>query len=142
MQLVQLEELRAAADPKVTGVVLAPHAPIDDPLSDKASQLTARIEAPQLEDRLGRFRAESAKSVAVVNGHVELPASSAQGVSMAFNGNSGKTSAGNVADGGFRGWTMLDINPAKGWRARARRPRPTVSAGSGPRPARAWTQSS
>lgn len=117
IQLVQLEEqLQAAAiDPKVTGVLLATHVPIDDPLSDKASQLTDRIEAQQLEDRLGRFRAQSGKSVAVVNGHVGVfHGSSAQGVSMVVNGNSGKTPAGNVGDGGFRGWTMLGINPLEG----------------------------
>jgi len=37
-----------------------------------------------------------------------------QGVSMIINGNSGKTSAGSVTDGGFRGWTMLGIDPRHG----------------------------
>ena len=124
-QLVQLEQqLRdAAADPAVTGVVVATHVPVDDPLADRSSQLGDRIEAQQLEDRLGRFRTQSHKSVAVVNGHVGVfHASSAQGVSMIINGNSGKTPAGNVADGGFRGWTMLGIDPAKGVVGRTPRP--------------------
>ena len=99
----------------MTGVVIAMHHPIDDPLPDKASQLTDRIEAEQLEDRLGRFRTSSGKSVAVINGHVGVfHGSSAQGVSMLVNGNAGKSPAGNVADGGFRGWTMVGIDPRAG----------------------------
>lgn len=116
-QLTELEQqLReAATDPAVTGVLVATHVPVDDPLSDKASQLGDRVEAQALADRLGRFRTQSGKSVAVVNGHVGVfHASSNQGVSMIVNGNSGKTPAGNVTDGGFRGWTMLGIDPAKG----------------------------
>ncbi len=116
-QLSQLEQqLDAAAhDEAVTGVLVAFHVPIDDPLSDKASQLTDRIEAGQLEDRLGRFRTETGKSVAVVNGHVGVfHAAAAQGISVLINGNSGKTPAGNTEDGGFRGWTMLGIDPASG----------------------------
>ncbi|GGR55352.1 hypothetical protein J2S40_002537 [Nocardioides luteus] len=116
-QLTELEsQLReAAADPAVTGVVLAMHHPIDDPLPDKASQLTDRIEARQLEDRLGRFRTSSGKSVAVVDGHVGVfHGSSAQGVSMLINGNSGKNPAGTVTGGGFRGWTMIGIDPRAG----------------------------
>ncbi|MFJ9389621.1 phosphodiester glycosidase family protein [Nocardioides sp. NPDC101246] len=116
-QLTELEsQLRAAAsDPAVTGVLVAFHHPIDDPLPDKASQLGDRIEARQLEDRLGRFRTSSGKSVAVLNGHVGVfHGSSSQGISMLINGNSGKTPAGNVEDGGFRGWTMIGIDPRAG----------------------------
>ncbi len=116
-QLSQLEQQldEAAHDRRVTGVLVAFHVPVDDPLSDKASQLTDRVEAQQLEDRLGRFRVESGKSVAVVNGHVGVfHASSVQGISILVNGNSGKTPAGNTADGGFRGWTMLGIDPRAG----------------------------
>ncbi|MGI8417717.1 MAG: metallophosphoesterase family protein [Nakamurella sp.] len=115
-QLTDLEQQlrQAAKDPRVTGVLIATHVPVDDPLSDKASQLGDRIEAQQLTDRLGRFRAQSGKSVAVINGHVGVfSASSEQGVSMIINGNSGKTPAGNVTDGGFLGWTMLGINPRR-----------------------------
>lgn len=117
-QLTELESqlTAAAADPTVTGVVVAMHHPIDDPLPDKASQLSDRIEAEQLEDRLGRFRTSSGKSVAVINGHVGVfHGSSAQGVSMLVNGNSGKNPAGNVAGGGFRGWTMVGIDPRAGY---------------------------
>lgn len=116
-QLTELEQqLQAAAkDNRVTGVLVAAHVPVDDPLSDKASQLGDRIEARQLADRLGRFRTESGKSVAVINGHVGVfHAAAEQGVSMIINGNSGKTPAGNVTDGGFRGWTMLGIDPRHG----------------------------
>ncbi|MEI7058985.1 phosphodiester glycosidase family protein [Nocardioides sp. CCNWLW239] len=116
-QLTELESQldAAAADPTVSGVVLAMHHPIDDPLPDKASQLGDRIEARQLEDRLGRFRTSSGKSVAVINGHVGVfHGSSAQGISMLINGNSGKNPAGTVAGGGFRGWTMVGIDPAAG----------------------------
>jgi hypothetical protein len=127
-QLTELEQQlqQAAADPAVTGVLIATHVPIDDPLSDKASQLGDRIEAQQLADRLGRFRTQSGKSIAVVNGHVGVFQGSAnQGVSMIINGNSGKTPAGTVTDGGFRGWTMLGIDPAKG-RIGAGSPSPTA----------------
>ncbi|GGU37971.1 phosphodiester glycosidase family protein [Nocardioides albus] len=116
-QLTELESqlTAAAADPAVTGVVIAMHHPIDDPLPDKASQLSDRIEARQLEDRLGRFRTSSGKSVAVINGHVGVfHGSSAQGVSMLVNGNSGKNPAGTVTGGGFRGWTMVGIDPSAG----------------------------
>ncbi|MDF2094283.1 phosphodiester glycosidase family protein [Knoellia sp. 3-2P3] len=116
-QLADLEQQlqQAATDPAVTGVLVAMHVPVDDPLADKASQLSDRKEARQLEDRLGRFRTESGKSVAVVNGHVGVfHGSSRRGISTVVNGNSGKTPAGSVADGGFRGWTMLGIDPAKG----------------------------
>ncbi|WP_170185604.1 phosphodiester glycosidase family protein [Lapillicoccus jejuensis] len=124
-QLVDLEAQlqQAATDPDTTGVLVAMHVPMDDPLADKASQLTDRLEAQQLQDRLGRFRAQTGKSVAVVNGHVGVfDGSSAQGVSVVVNGNSGKTPAGNADHGGFRGWTMLGIDPARGIVGRAPEP--------------------
>ncbi|MBU3975363.1 phosphodiester glycosidase family protein [Propionicimonas sp.] len=109
----QLDE--AASDPSTTGVVVFTHMPIYDPLATKGSQLTDRVEAEMLKDWMTEFREESGKSIAVVNGHVGVfHTSSVDGVPMIINGNSGKSPASTVADGGFTGWTMLGIDPAQG----------------------------
>ena len=113
MLRTQLDE--AADDPSITGVLVFTHMPIDDPLPTKGSQLTDRTEATMLQDWLTEFRADSGKSIAVVNGHVGIfHTSSVDGVPSIINGNSGKSPASTVADGGFTGWTMLGIDPAQG----------------------------
>lgn len=109
----QLDE--AASDPSITGVLVFTHMPIDDPLPTKGSQLTDRVEATMLQDWLTEFRADSGKSIAVVNGHVGVfHTSSVDGVPSIINGNSGKSPASTVADGGFTGWTMLGVDPSQG----------------------------
>lgn len=109
----QLDE--AAEDPRVTGVVVFSHHPVDDPLPTKGSQLTDRKEAALLEDWLTGFRAESGKSVAFVGSHVGVfHAETVDGVPHLVNGNSGKGPASTPADGGFTGWTMLGIDPVEG----------------------------
>jgi exopolysaccharide biosynthesis protein len=109
----QLDE--AATDPSITGVLVFTHMPIDDPLPTKGSQLTDRVEATMLQDWLTEFRADSGKSIAMVNGHVGVfHTSSVDGVPSVINGNSGKSPASTVADGGFTGWTMLGVDPSQG----------------------------
>ncbi len=109
----QLDE--AAADDEVTGVLVFAHHPADDPLPNKASQLGDRTEAAAFTERLGEFRADTGKSIAVVNAHVGMfHATSTDGVSRLINGNSGKSPSSTPADGGFTGWTMLGIDPAEG----------------------------
>lgn len=104
----------AKADPQVTGVVLFNHHPIDDPLPDKASQLGDRTEAAALQRLMARFRA-GGKHIAHVNGHVgAFHADAVDGVSRIINGNSGKAPAGPADHGGWVGWTMLGIDPARG----------------------------
>ncbi|MFC9558760.1 phosphodiester glycosidase family protein [Agromyces sp. NPDC056965] len=105
----------AAADSSITGVVVFAHHPADDPQPAKASQLGDRYEAAAFTDTLAEFRADSGKSIAVVNGHVgAFHASSADGVSQLINGNSGKGPSGTPETGGFTGWTMLGVNPSAG----------------------------
>lgn len=109
----QLDE--AAADPRVTGVVVFQHHPVNDPLPTKGSQLTDRKEAELLEDWLTGFRADSGKSIAFVGSHVGVfHAETVDGVPHLVNGNSGKGPASTPADGGFTGWTMLGIDPVEG----------------------------
>lgn len=116
-QLRFLEDQLASAahDDSVSGVVLLQHHPIDDPLPDKASQLTDRTEAAHLDTLLARFQTTSGKSIANINGHVgAFHASSKDGITRIINGNSGKAPASGAARGGWRGWTMLGIDPARG----------------------------
>ncbi|HTW18340.1 MAG TPA: phosphodiester glycosidase family protein [Nocardioides sp.] len=116
----QIRELRtqlddAATDPRVTGVVVFSHHPIDDPLPTKGSQLSDRKEAGLLQDWLTDFRADSGKSIAFVGSHVGVfHAETLDGVPHLINGNSGKGPASTPANGGFTGWTMLGIDPVDG----------------------------
>lgn len=116
----QVRELRsqlddAAKDPKVTGVVVFSHHPINDPLPTKGSQLTDRKEAELLDDWLTEFREDSGKSIGFVGSHVGVfHAETVDGVPRLVNGNSGKGPASTPADGGFTGWTMLGIDPVEG----------------------------
>lgn len=105
----------AAADSSISGVVVFAHHPADDPLPSKASQLADRTEAAEFTEALGSFRADSGKSVAVVNAHVGVfHADAADGVPRLINGNSGKGPSGTPATGGFTGWSMLGIDPSHG----------------------------
>ncbi|PXA78859.1 hypothetical protein DCC26_06390, partial [Auritidibacter sp. NML120779] len=105
----------AATDEDTTGVVLMWHHPMNDPLPTKLSQMGNRVEAREVQDRLSRFRTETGKSVAVVNGHVGVfHASTTDGVPAIINGNSGKGPSGTPETGGFVGWSMLTIDPSQG----------------------------
>ncbi|OYN88597.1 phosphodiester glycosidase family protein [Parenemella sanctibonifatiensis] len=115
-QLAFLEEELAAAqaDDAITGVVVFNHHPIDDPTPQKASQLGDRTEAAALDRVFAEFRA-GGKQIAHINGHVGLfHATARDGVSRVVNGNSGKAPAAGADQGGFVGWTMLGIDPARG----------------------------
>lgn len=115
LQLLHDQLAAAAADSSVSGVVVFEHHPTEDPLADKASQLGDRKEAALVEQWLADFRAEGHKSAAFVGGHVgAFSASEIDGVSYLVNGNSGKNPASTPDNGGFTGWTMLGIDPAKG----------------------------
>ncbi|WP_244928955.1 phosphodiester glycosidase family protein [Nocardioides sp. W7] len=109
----------AAEDPRITGVLVFEHHPIDDPLPTKGSQLGDRNEAELLEDWLTEFRADTGKSIGFVGSHVGVfHADRIDGVPHLVNGNSGKGPASTPEDGGFTGWTMLGIDPEEGqWEA-------------------------
>lgn len=105
----------AAEDRSITGVAVFFHHPTQDHLVGDHSQLSDRVEARELERTFAEFRAESGKSIAVVNGHVgSFSARGGEGVSYLTNGNSGKSPSGDTALGGFTGWSMLGFDPGKG----------------------------
>lgn len=109
----QLDEV--ARDSKLTGVTVFFHHPPNDPLPTKNSQLADEREARAFEKLMADFKRTSGKSAAVVNAHVgAFHGSSVEGVTYLVNGNSGKSPAGTPETGGFTGWTMLGIDPAKG----------------------------
>jgi hypothetical protein len=116
-QLAWLDEqlADAASDDDVTGVLVFAHHPANDPLPSKASQLADRVEAAAFTEALATFRADSGKSIAVVNAHVGLfHATSTEGVSQLINGNAGKGPSGTPSTGGFTGWMMLGVDPGEG----------------------------
>lgn len=105
----------AAEDKKITGVTVFFHHPTQDHLVGDHSQLADRVEARELEATFAEFRAETGKSIAVVNGHVgNFSGRSADGVSYLTVGNSGKSPSGAVDLGGFTGWAMLGIDAKHG----------------------------
>lgn len=105
----------AARDPRITGVLVFNHHPVDDPQPDKASQLGDRYEAAALARTLAQFSADSGKSIGQVNGHVGIFYADAEsGVTRMINGNSGKSPSGTPAQGGFTGWTLFGVDPAHG----------------------------
>jgi hypothetical protein len=115
LQMLQQQLAEAAGNPRITGVLVFNHHPVDDPQPDKASQLLDRYEAAALERTLANFTATSGKSIAQVNGHIGIfYTDSAGGVTRVTNGNSGKTPSGSAEQGGFTGWTMLGVNPDAG----------------------------
>lgn len=115
LRMLESQLAEAAADPDTTGVVIFHHHPIDDPHPDQASQLGDRHEAAALDRLLSAFQAEQGKSVALINGHVgTFYAEASGGVSRLINGNSGKSPSGAPNRGGFTGWSLLGLDPAKG----------------------------
>ncbi|MFC6705425.1 phosphodiester glycosidase family protein [Flexivirga alba] len=115
LRMLESQLADAARNPRIIGVLVFNHHPVDDPQPDKASQLGDRYEAAALGRSLAQFTATSGKSIAQVNGHVGIfYTDSADGVTRVTNGNSGKTPSGSPEQGGFTGWTMLGIDPAAG----------------------------
>ncbi|MGN6415357.1 phosphodiester glycosidase family protein [Flexivirga sp.] len=115
LRMLQEQLADAARNPRITGVLVFNHHPVDDPQPDKASQLGDRYEAAALRRTLAHFTATSGKSIAQVNGHVGIFfTDAADGVTRIINGNSGKTPSGSPEQGGFTGWTMLGIDPGAG----------------------------
>lgn len=116
----QIAELRsaldeAASDPAITGVLVFAHHPPNDPLPTANSQLADRREAAMLETWLAGFEADSGKSAAFVGAHAGVfDAGSVDGVPFLVNGNSGKGPASTPDNGGFTGWTLLGLEPARG----------------------------
>ena len=115
LEFLEDELAAAASDRGITGVLVFAHHPADDPQPAKASQLGDRVEAAAFTQALAQFRADTGKSIAVVNGHVgAFHATSTDGVSQLINGNSGKGPSGTPETGGFTGWTMLGLTPTAG----------------------------
>ncbi|MGD7731710.1 phosphodiester glycosidase family protein [Propionibacteriaceae bacterium G57] len=114
LQFLEQQLAAAQADDSITGVLVFHHHPVDDPTPGALSQLSDRTEAAAVQRLLGRFRAQG-KQVASINGHVgAFHADAVDGVSRLINGNSGKSPSGPTDQGGWSGWTMLGIDPAKG----------------------------
>lgn len=116
-QIKQLEKQldEVAANEDLTGVTVFFHHPPNDPLPTKSSQLSDQREARAFEKLMADFKRSSGKSAAVINGHVgAFHGSAVEGVTYLINGNSGKNPSGTPETGGFTGWTMLGIDPAKG----------------------------
>lgn len=115
LRMLQTQLAEAASNPRITGVLVFNHHPVDDPQPDKASQLGDRYEAAALKRSLAQFTATSGKAIAQVNGHIGIfYTDSAGGVTRVTNGNSGKTPSGSPEQGGFTGWTMLGVDPGAG----------------------------
>ncbi|AYY14478.1 multidrug transporter [Actinobacteria bacterium YIM 96077] len=113
-QIMVLREAldEAAADPSITGVVVAGHHPPNDPLPAANSQLIDRREAAMLERWLADFHAETGKPTTYVGAHAGVfDASSVDGVPYLVSGNSGKGPSGAPDNGGFTGWTLLGVEP-------------------------------
>lgn len=121
MQMLREQLDGATTDPSVTGVVIVQHMPIDDPNTNKVSQLGDRRDAALETEWIEEFRERSGKSIAVVSGHVgDFHAKTVDGIPYLINGNSGKAPT-QAEQGAFLGWTMLGIDPAAGvWNTRDR----------------------
>lgn len=106
---------RAAADKNISGVVVMFHHPTRDFLPDGGSGLRDPKEAAMIEEWLSRFNETSGKKIALVGAGVgAFHARQQDNVLHITNGNSGKAATSSVDWGGFRGWTMLGINPGEG----------------------------
>ncbi|MGQ0841347.1 phosphodiester glycosidase family protein [Actinokineospora sp.] len=117
----RLDEARR--NDSVNSVVVMEHHPPRDPTPAKGSQLSDRREAALVERWLADFRRESGKGAAFIGAHVGVfHASRVDGVPYLINGNSGKTPAGPTTAGGFSGWTLLGVDPARSDRSWPRRP--------------------
>ncbi|MCM2390637.1 phosphodiester glycosidase family protein [Streptomyces albipurpureus] len=106
------QQLAAAAkDPGVGAVVVVQHVPPRDPTPQRASQLGDRKEAALIEDWLADFRRRTGKGAALIGSHVGVfHAERVNGVPYLINGNSGKTPAGPVDEGGFTGWSLVGVD--------------------------------
>lgn len=105
----------AATDSAVGSVMVVEHVPPRDPTVQKASQLGDRKEAALVEDWLARFRRTTGKGAALIGSHVGVfHAAHVDGVPYLVNGNSGKTPASPVDEGGFTGWSLVGVDEISG----------------------------
>lgn len=106
---------RAADDPGVSGVVVMFHHPTRDFMPSGNSGLKDPAEAEMVEQWLARFNEETGKQISLVGAGVgAFHARHQDNVLHITNGNSGKAAESSVDWGGFRGWTMLGIEPSGG----------------------------
>jgi hypothetical protein len=104
----------AEADAAVGAVVVAMHHPVDDPSPTGNSQLADRKEADLVTDWLTGFEQDSGKPAAMISSHAGVfDVSRVDGVPYLINGNSGKAPAAAPADGGFTGWSLVSVDPAR-----------------------------
>lgn len=105
---------KAKTDESVSGVVVMFHHPTRDFLPGGSSGLRDPLEADMIEGWLSSFTADSGKHVALVGAGVgAFHARQLDGVLHITNGNSGKAATSSADWGGFRGWTMLGVDPAQ-----------------------------
>ena len=104
----------AETDDAVTGVLVMFHHPTRDFLPNGTSGLRQAGDADLVEEWLERFSANG-KHVSLLGAGVgAFHARHLDGVIHYTNGNSGKAATSNEAWGGWRGWTMVGVDPAKG----------------------------
>ncbi|UFU07365.1 phosphodiester glycosidase family protein [Ruania halotolerans] len=109
LHMLQSQLDDAATNPEIDAVVVAQHMPIDDPLPERASQMSNRLDAEDQRRWLQEFAENSGKPVALVGAHVGIfHAKTEDGIPMIINGNSGKNPT-TSSFGSFTGWTMLGI---------------------------------
>nr|WP_232251187.1 phosphodiester glycosidase family protein [Actinoalloteichus sp. GBA129-24] len=114
----QIEMLRAELDAaeedrSVKGVLVALHHPTDDPGTAGNSQLGDQREAELLLDWLSEFEDAAGKPTALVASHAgRFHADRVDGVPRLVNGNAGKSPSGPVDQGGFTGWSLVQMRPA------------------------------
>ncbi len=104
----------AEGDPAIRAVMVAMHHPVKDPSPTGNSQLADRKEAGLVTDWLTEFEQESGKPAAAVTSHAGVfDVSRVDGVPYLINGNAGKAPAAAPADGGFTGWSLVGVDPAR-----------------------------
>ncbi|MEU4654123.1 phosphodiester glycosidase family protein [Streptomyces sp. NPDC023723] len=109
---LEAELAKAAADPRVTGVVVAFHHPLTDPSGAGSSQLSDRLSAALLQRWLAGFRETSGKPVALFTGHAHTASvTRADGVLAVTTPAVGKTPYSSPDQGGFFGWMHVAVDP-------------------------------
>ncbi|MFD7711415.1 phosphodiester glycosidase family protein [Streptomyces sp. NPDC059786] len=121
--LLQSELAKAAADAKVTGVVVSFHHPLHDPSGAGSSQLSDRLAADLVKRWLAAFREDSGKPIALFTGHAHTASvTRADGVLEVTTPAVGKTPYSSPDQGGFFGWMNVAVDPRP---ARVRRGLPS-----------------
>ncbi|SFP97883.1 Calcineurin-like phosphoesterase [Amycolatopsis arida] len=104
----------AVADRAVRGVMVAMHHPVSDPAPTGNSQLADRKEAELLTEWLSEFEHRSGKPAAALAAHAGVfHLSRVDGVPYLLNGNAGKAPAAAPGEGGFTGWALVRVDPAR-----------------------------